>query len=561
MVDDINEASRAARALDYRNRVVTADGQVINAGGSFTGGSVARSAGLFSRRQEIEELQAKQRTLEKQRDEAQQKTDRLRAETDALSAELTATESEAVTAGGDRIRGEMEQGRINAALSQANAAKTLLEGECGQLSQRIDASQQQAADAAAALDALEKESAALEEALRALSGSDDDFLATRSRIAETLSELKLQILAAEKDAEAHRTAIAQLESRTDESDARARQVAESIDALTAHSAACAAEIEEIRAAVAGSRTEIERLEAARAEAVRLRMERDGLINRQNAQVRTLTEEREKLGREIARLSEQKEQKDAEYAQTAARLWEEYELTLTDAEALCIPFESVTELRRSVSEVRGRIKALGNVNVGAIEEYAEVSQRYEFLKKQVGDVETGKAELLKLIAGLSDEMRTMFSESFAVINDHFGRIFAELFGGGTARLFLEEETDVLESGINIEVAPPGKIIKNLSALSGGEQALVAISIYFAILAVNPAPFCVLDEIEAALDDVNVTRFAQYLRRICDETQFIVITHRRGTMEEADVLYGVTMQEDGVSKLLRLDLANVDASLVS
>ena len=167
---------------------------------------------------------------------------------------------------------------------------------------------------------------------------------------------------------------------------------------------------------------------------------------------------------------------------------------------------------------------------------------------------------KLIAGLSDEMRTMFSESFAVINENFGRIFAELFGGGTARLSLEEETDVLESGINIEVAPPGKIIKNLSALSGGEQALVAISIYFAILAVNPAPFCVLDEIEAALDDVNVTRFAQYLRRICGETQFIVITHRRGTMEEADVLYGVTMQEDGVSKLLRLDLASVDASLV-
>ncbi len=290
------------------------------------------------------------------------------------------------------------------------------------------------------------------------------------------------------------------------------------------------------------------------------MECEGDVTRRGAQVRTLTDTREKLGREIARLAEQKEQKDAEYAQTAARLWEEYELTLTDAEALCLPFESVTELRRSVSEVRGRIKALGNVNVGAIEEYAEVSQRYEFLKKQVGDVEASKAELQKLIAGLSDEMRTMFSESFAVINENFGRIFAELFGGGTARLSLEEETDVLESGINIEVAPPGKIIKNLSALSGGEQALVAISIYFAILAVNPAPFCVLDEIEAALDDVNVTRFAQYLRRICGETQFIVITHRRGTMEEADVLYGVTMQEDGVSKLLRLDLASVDASLV-
>lgn len=561
VVDDINEASRAARALDYRNRVVTADGQVINAGGSFTGGSVSRSAGLFSRRQEIEELQKKQRTLERQRDEAQEKTDRLKAETDALAAELTATESETVTAGGDKIRGEMERGRVDAALAQAQDAQTALDGECAQLSERIAVCERQAADAGDALAALERESEALERELRELSGSDDDFLATRARLADELSELKLQSLAARKDIENHRAAIAQLESRTDESDARAKQTADNIEMLTAQNAARAEEIEQIRAEITGSRAEIERCEAAKAEAVRRRMEREGSITRQTARVRALTDEREKLGREIARLAEQKEQKDAEYAQTAAKLWEEYELTLTDAEALCRPFESVSELRRLVSEVRGKIKALGNVNVGAIEEYAEVSGRYEFLKKQVGDVEQSKAELQKLIAGLSDEMRVMFSESFAAINGHFGRIFAELFGGGTARLYLEDEADVLESGINIEVAPPGKIIKNLSALSGGEQALVAISIYFAILAVNPAPFCVLDEIEAALDDVNVTRFAQYLRRICGQTQFIVITHRRGTMEEADVLYGVTMQEDGVSKLLRLDLAHVDASLVS
>ncbi len=202
-----------------------------------------------------------------------------------------------------------------------------------------------------------------------------------------------------------------------------------------------------------------------------------------------------------------------------------------------------------------------MNVGAIEEYEEVYSRYSFLHGQVQDVETGKAELQKLIVGLADEMRTLFRESFAAINGHFGRIFAQLFGGGTARLYLEDETDVLESGIGIEVSPPGKLIRNLSALSGGEQALVAISIYFAIFAVNPAPFCVLDEIEAALDDVNVTRFAQYLRRITDHTQFILITHRRGTMENADVLYGVTMQEDGVSKLLKLNVAQVDASLVS
>ena len=561
VVDDINEASRTARALDYRNRVVTVDGQVVNAGGSFTGGSVSRSAGLFSRKQEIDELKKKVEALEKQRDAAEEKTDRAKAEVDALSAELTATESEAITAGGDKIRGEVESGRIAAALSQARAAGEMLSAERAQLAAQIAASEKAGADAAAEMEVLTRNSAALEEELRAISGSDDTFLETRTRLADELSDLKLKALAAQKDIESHRAAIAQLESRTDESDARARQLAANIETLTAQNAERAAQIETIRAAIAGSRNEIEKREEAKVGAVRRRMEKEGGITQQTARVRKITDEREALGREIARLTEQKEQKDAEYEQTVAKLWEEYELTLSAAQELCVPFESGAELRRQVSEVRGKIKALGNVNVSAIEEYAEVSQRYEFLRAQVGDVETSKAELQKLIAGLSDEMRAMFSESFAAINRNFGRIFAELFGGGTARLYLEDEADVLGSGISIEVAPPGKIIRNLSALSGGEQALVAISIYFAIFGVNPAPFCVLDEIEAALDDVNVTRFAQYLRRISSETQFIVITHRRGTMEEADVLYGVTMQEDGVSKVLKLDLEHVDASLVS
>lgn len=561
VVDDINEASRTARALDYRNRVVTVDGQVVNAGGSFTGGSVSRSAGLFSRKQEIDELKKKVEALEKQRDAAEEKTDRAKAEVDALSAELTATESEAITAGGDKIRGEVESGRIAAALSQARAAGEMLSAERAQLAAQIAASEKAGADAAAEMEVLTRDSAALEEELRAISGSDDTFLETRTRLADELSDLKLKALAAQKDIESHRAAIAQLESRTDESDARARQLAANIETLTAQNAERAAQIETIRAAIAGSRNEIEKREEAKAGAVRRRMEKEGGITQQTARVRKITDEREALGREIARLTEQKEQKDAEYEQTVAKLWEEYELTLSAAQELCVPFESGAELRRQVSEVRGKIKALGNVNVSAIEEYAEVSRRYEFLRAQVGDVETSKAELQKLIAGLSDEMRAMFSESFAAINRNFGRIFAELFGGGTARLYLEDEADVLGSGISIEVAPPGKIIRNLSALSGGEQALVAISIYFAIFGVNPAPFCVLDEIEAALDDVNVTRFAQYLRRISSETQFIVITHRRGTMEEADVLYGVTMQEDGVSKVLKLDLEHVDASLVS
>ena len=261
------------------------------------------------------------------------------------------------------------------------------------------------------------------------------------------------------------------------------------------------------------------------------------------------------------MAERKDSAEQEYDQTVSRLWDEYELAVSDAEKLCVAFESLPELNRRVNEVRGKIRALGNVNVNAIEEFDQVNRRYQALKAQVEDVEKSRAELIRMVQQLSGEMKKLFTASFAQINENFGRIFNELFGGGTASLELTDQEDVLESGIEIHVAPPGKVIKNLSALSGGEQSLVAICIYFAILAVNPAPFCILDEIEAALDDVNVVRYAQYLRRITENTQFIVITHRRGTMEAADVLYGVTMQEDGVSKLLKLDLDTMDASLVN
>ena len=292
-----------------------------------------------------------------------------------------------------------------------------------------------------------------------------------------------------------------------------------------------------------------------------RMEKEAAVARLAQENRQLTDERERMSGEMARLAERKAAAENELNTTAAKLWEEYQLTENEAKALCVPFDSLTELRRQVTEVRGKIRALGNVNVGAIDEYKEVKERYDFLKAQVTDVEKAKAELTRMIAELCSEMEELFTASFKKINAHFGQIFRELFGGGHAKLYLSDEGNVLESGIEIEVSPPGKVIKNLSALSGGEQALVAISIYFAILNVNPAPFCILDEIEAALDDVNVVRYAQYLRRMTENTQFIVITHRRGTMEAADVLYGVTMQEDGVSKILRLDLENVSAELIS
>ena len=250
-----------------------------------------------------------------------------------------------------------------------------------------------------------------------------------------------------------------------------------------------------------------------------------------------------------------------YDDIIQKLWEEYELTVQTAKEYAFDFEDENQLKKDLAAVKAAIKRLGNVNVNAIAEYKEVYEKYSFLKEQLRDLEESKNQLQKLITSLNGEMKTMFSKSFGIINENFGRIFRQLFGGGNAKLILTDPENILESGVDISVNPPGKVIKSLTALSGGEQALVAISIYFAILAHNPSPFCILDEIEAALDDANVTRYANYLHDISDTTQFIVITHRRGTMESADVLYGVTMQEDGISKLLKLDVNNVSPSLIN
>ena len=266
--------------------------------------------------------------------------------------------------------------------------------------------------------------------------------------------------------------------------------------------------------------------------------------------REATERRENAGREVARLQERAENLQKEYDQIISKLWEEYELTRREAEEQAQPIQDLPAAQRRLSELKNKIKALGAVNVGAVVEYQEVSQRYQFLKAQVEDVEKSKKELLDLIDDLTKHMREQFTQRFAQVNQNFGSIFRELFGGGAAELTFTDDSDVLRSGIEIKVQPPGKIVTHIESLSGGEKALVAISIYFAIMRVNPPPFCVLDEIEAALDDVNVTRYAQYLRRMSGATQFITITHRRGTMEGSDMLYGVTMQDQGVSKLLAL-----------
>ena len=561
VVEDINEASRVARDNGFRSRVVTMDGQVINAGGSFTGGSVQRSAGLFTRKQEMEELRIRAAKLQKDCLAAQEKTDQCKEQVDALQAELTATASEQITAANDRVRAEAEQKRLEAAAAQLETARNARRQEIDTLQAALADSRAKAEDAAKLQAELTAKIDRRTAEMSRIAEGDDSFLTRQNALAQDLSAKRLEQVTRQKDAELAYSQIAALEQRARDAAARRTSLEESVAALAARSDACRAEIADIRQTRADNQTTIAQKEAEIREAAQKRLARQQAETETLARARTAADSREEMSREMARLAERKAAAESEYDQTVAKLWDEYQLSVSQAEALCVEFDSLPALRAQVADLRGKIRALGSVNVSAIEEYKEVKARYDALVTQVTDVEESRNELSRMISKLSAQMREIFTDSFRAINENFGRVFAELFGGGEASLMLEDESDVLSSGIGIRVAPPGKVIKNLEALSGGEQALVAISIYFAILAVNPAPFCILDEIEAALDDANVVRFAQYLRRVSDKTQFIVITHRRGTMEAANVLYGVTMQEVGVSKLLKLDLEQVDATLVS
>ena len=275
-------------------------------------------------------------------------------------------------------------------------------------------------------------------------------------------------------------------------------------------------------------------------------------------MREKMQQKENIFKEYTRFENRLANLRAEQDKLATKLWDDHELTRADAVALGYPSitpETRGEAAAKQIECRNKLRVLGNVDLDAVNKYNEIKKRYDEMLTQINDLNKAREDLLEVISGLEGEMKTAFVDSFNKINENFNRTFSELFGGGSAELSLTDPDNVLESGIEIKAAPPGKIIKNMVQLSGGEQAFIAIALFFAILQVNPTPFCILDEIEAALDEVNVARFAEYIKRYSGETQFVMITHRRGTMEAANRLYGVTMPERGISKVLELDVGEI------
>ena len=373
------------------------------------------------------------------------------------------------------------------------------------------------------------------------------------------ADLRSDTASAEAEKKTTSASIAQLQllldSLTGDSDIRRSAVEAAdrqIESFRNRLAEKEKELTGIREKASGIRTEI-------AEISRQKLDLEGRRTRAEKDAQTRNADILELERRNARIEQKKLGAEMEEKQILDRLWDNYELSRSAANAVRQPVESMAKANNKINDQRRQISALGTPNLGAIEEYERVNTRYQFLSEQRDDVQKAKAELLGIISEITGEMKELFTTRFREIDESFRKTFLELFGGGKAALQLEDEENVLECGIEIKVQPPGKAVSNISLLSGGEKAFVAIALYFAILKVRPTPFCVMDEIEAALDEANVSRFADYLRLMCDATQFILITHRRGSMEEADMLYGVTMQEKGVSKLLELNISELESRM--
>ena len=561
IVEDINSATSLARKLNYRYRIVTLDGQVVNAGGSLTGGSVSKSAGLFTRKTEIDSLKTKLDKLkadyvrlDKNRLSSQDAMDKVNSQIEGCNGEIGNLK-------GEKVNAEIEFARLEQVWTQYQNTVENLRNDIDNFNHTLANNNKRKLELVKLIEEDERKVLSFQGELSSLGAQDEESLAKQTQLTNEIQQIKLDVVELRGALSLEENNLKLLENSLANRENRKEKILAEIADYNLQIAEKDSIIAQIQAEIDQLRLQITAREEENKGFVAQRMEIEAERTKLLTESKSMQDEKEALSGQMAKISERIVSMETAYDEIISKLWEEYELTVRSARFFCVEITNEAEMKRELASTKNAIRRLGGVNPASIEEYKEVSERYTYLKTQLDDLHQSRNQLAKLITSLNGEMKTLFTQSFDIINENFGRIFSELFGGGSAKLELTDKDDVLNSGIEIVVSPPGKVIKSLNALSGGEQALVAISIYFAILAHNPSPFCVLDEIEAALDDVNVTRYANYLKRICDKTQFIVITHRRGTMEAADVLYGVTMQEDGISKLLKLDVNNLSPAILN
>ena len=559
IVKTIDDAIAMARQFGNRFKIVTLDGQVMNPGGSMTGGSVNKESGILSRANELEKLTAQEKSLEDKKlvleadlTEAQRSVDQVQFQMTAAADQLREAEDQVL-----RLQGQQKQHEIW--LTAISGAADSAQAELDALEKRNNADRERFASQQAKIQVFTAQLAETRGQIAMLEGTQSQANEATAQITEQMTALRAEEAALEAEGQTARSHIADLqqlrgamEGDRDKKLALMDVIRQDIVRLEEEIAQLLARQQDNDLQTDGVRKELESIMQSRiqAEANKTKAEREA--QEKNKDILNME-------RACALLEQKKVTTAMEERQIIDKLWDSYELTPGTAADKRGEIESVAAGNRRVAELKRKISALGTPNLGAIEEYARVNERYSYLVEQRDDVLGSKRELESIIRNITQEMTAIFVEEFKKIDQYFGQTFEEMFGGGKAQLLLEDPEDPLGCGIEIRVQPPGKQVKTITLLSGGEKAFVATALYFAILKVRPTPFCILDEIDAALDDRNVERFASYLHNLSKKTQFIVITHRRGTMEASDVLYGVTMQEQGVSKLLRLDLNQMEQYL--
>ena len=559
IAEDMDSAIAIARAYRHRYRIVTLDGQVLNAGGSMTGGSVSRSAGILSRGNELERLQGQIGGVQSQLSQAKRDAAEAQREEQKAAYELEVAQNQKHDLDAAVLRLEGEAGQYNILLDGLRRGLESSREERTSLAQRLQKTEADTEAARARITELEGAAAALRAEAEGKSAGEAAIREKSQNITESIAALNLELAGLEAEAGAVKQAMEELRQLQTGLATDQAQRQQQIAACDARDAELKGTILEKETALQAKRQERSGREAEIRALTEERLKLEGERTQADKDARAKNEELLGLERECARLEQKKASAEMEEKQILDKLWDNYELSHSEAQKQRQELENLQKATRRISELKRSISSLGAVNVGAIEEFQRVNERYTYLSDQRNDVEKAKTELEGIIASITEQMKEIFAEQFQLISQSFTQTFQELFRGGKASLELEDKEDILNCGIEIKVQPPGKSLKIISLLSGGEKAFVAIALYFAILKVRPTPFVVMDEIEAALDDANVTRFARYMRSMTDHTQFIVITHRRGTMEEADVLYGVTMQEQGVSRMLTINLNDVEKEL--
>ena len=556
--DNIDNATAMAKEQKYKIKVVTLDGQQINVGGSFTGGSVKHEGTVLSRSNDI-------KRMEQEELEISSKLDVIKSEGQKLGESLRGLTS--------KRQGEKQQYDLTDALYRAEKTdydtlvaqieinKNIIESlefDTKKLNDEDKRNQTEAINLKNKRVELDENIQAISEARIDLDLKKYEFVEQAENTQEQINQSQINIAVIKKDIEAAVAAILDAKGRFDEilEDIESRKA--KMEQLNQTVSNSAIKTEENRTLYAEAEKRLEKLDNERIRLANLETEYESKRNQLSQKTKEITAKKEVVLRSYTMSESKLEQLNVDFDKMVEKLEADYGLTYSTAVELNYPKvtnENRKEIAAIATECRNKLRNLGHVNPNAIEEYKEVKERYDYYNSQLTDLNKSKEDLLAIIQELEADMTKIFIEAFNAINENFNSVFKELFGGGHAELSLTDENDVLNCGIEIKAAPPGKVIKSLMLLSGGEQSFVAIALLFAILKVNPTPFCIFDEVEAALDEVNVNRFGQYIKRYSDQTQFIVITHRRGTMEIADRLYGVTMPQKGISKVLTMDINDV------